>query len=85
MNPEITFFGSTLNDPFKCVKIISWCFASQAIQQVCSKLSTSILPNVSKKLCLTNEGKSMEKEYRKGNIGGVSKKLRDNSGNTLFD
>jgi AAA15 family ATPase/GTPase len=30
-------------------------------------------------------GKSMEKEYRKGKLGGVSKKLSDNAGHTLFD
>jgi uncharacterized protein len=30
-------------------------------------------------------GQSVEKEYRKGNLGGVSKKVQGNSGNTLFD
>lgn len=30
-------------------------------------------------------GKSLEKEYRKGKIGGVSKKIQDNLGPTLFD
>jgi len=30
-------------------------------------------------------GKSLEKEYRKGKLGGVSKKIKDNLGPTLFD
>lgn len=30
-------------------------------------------------------GKSIEREYRKGKLGGVSKKLKDNSDPTLFD
>lgn len=30
-------------------------------------------------------GKPIEKEYRKGKLGGVSKKLRDNLGPSLFD
>jgi AAA15 family ATPase/GTPase len=30
-------------------------------------------------------GKSLEREYRKGNLGGVSKKIKKDSGPTLFD
>ena len=30
-------------------------------------------------------GKSLEKEYRKGNLGGVSKKIKKNLGPSLFD
>ncbi len=30
-------------------------------------------------------GKSLEREYRRGNIGGVSKKIKKDLGPTLFD
>jgi len=30
-------------------------------------------------------GKSLEREYRKGKLGGVSKKIRKDLGPTLFD
>ena len=30
-------------------------------------------------------GKSLEKEYRKGKFGGVSRKINDRLGPTLFD